>query len=69
MEAFAKDSLSGGASMACVWLCTLEIPAVGRYRQEIGSHPLAIHQVQGQPGTLPQDSKEEALSENQLSPG
>lgn len=40
---------------------TPEIPAVGRYRWEIGSHPLATHQVQGQPGAQPQDINKETL--------
>lgn len=51
---------SGGEYGLCV-VFTPEIPAVGRYRRAIGSHPLATHQVQGQPGAQPQDINKEAL--------
>lgn len=36
-------------------------PSSGRYRREIGSHPLVTHQVQGQPRTGPQDINKEPL--------
>lgn len=63
MEDFTKDSLSihhEGKYGLCV-VFTPEIPAVGKYRRETGSHPLATHQVQVQPGAQPQDINKEAL--------